>query len=143
MSEKFNIGSREFQVGKIDPFKQFHIVRRMGPILGELAPMIQEFAKVAKAGVESVSEDARLEIISKFISPIMNGLAKLSDEDANRVLFGLLSAVEMKQSAGNWARVATDTALMFSDLELPVLLNAAGRSFVFNLSGFFPALPQK
>ncbi len=73
----------------------------------------------------------------------MTGLSKLSDADAEFVLYGLLAAAEVQQQAGNWAQVSTGSMLMIQDLELPMLLQIAGRAFMFNLSGFFSALPRQ
>lgn len=141
MSERdFSIGGKDFKLSKLDAFKQFHLVRRLAPLLGEMIPALAAMAKKQKGAPQS--EEANLEQIAMIATPLMNGLSKLSDADADKVLFGLLSAVEMKQEAGNWAKVATDSALMFSNLELPVMLQAAGRAFMYNLSGFFSALPQ-
>lgn len=136
----FEIGSLKFKLSKIDAFKQFHIVRRIAPILADLLPAMGEVQKVAK--LDSLSESDKFEQYAKLASPLMTGLAKLSDEDSNKVLLGLLSSVEVQQPQGNWARVATDSMMMVQDLELPVLLQAAGRAFMFNLAGFFGALPQ-
>lgn len=142
MSERdFELGGKHFKLNKIDAFKQFHIVRRITPLLAELLPAMKNISKVNK-NAESMSEEERLDQIAEFIGPIMNGLSKLSDEDSNRVLFGLLSSVEMQQSSGGWARVSTDSMLMIQDLELPVLLQIAGRAFMYNLSGFFQGLPR-
>ena len=55
---------------------------------------------------------------------------------------GLLSSVEIKQSAGNWARIARDENLMIQDLDLGTMLQAAGRAFAYNLAGFFAIAPQ-
>lgn len=136
MSERdFEISSRKFKLNKIDAFKQFHIVRRLAPILGDLISVAQ---KVKALNPSHINEEQ-----IQMITPIMNGISKLSDADANLVLLGLCSAVEMQQMPlGNWARVATDAGLMFQDLELPVLLQIAGRSFSYNLAGFFGSLPQ-
>ena len=51
----------------------------------------------------------------------------------------------MKQETGNWARLAQDKMIMFQDLDLPVLLQCAGRAFLFNLQSFFTgsALPSR
>lgn len=125
-------------MNKIDAFKQFHIVRRIGPILGDLLPALGS----VKKDMDGLSESEKMDQFAKIASPIMMGLSKLSDADSDKVLYGLLSSVEMQQSSGNWARVATDSMLMFSDLELPILLQCAGRAFMYNLSGFFAALPK-
>ena len=140
MSERdFEIGSRKFKLNKIDAFKQFHIVRRVAPILADLLPAMKDIQKVTNT---DLSESAKLDELAKIAAPLMNGLSKLSDEDANRILFGLLSSVEVQQVSNNWARVATDSMLMIQDIELPMLLQIAGRAFMYNLSGFFAGLPR-
>lgn len=133
MSDRdFEIGSRKFKLNKLDPFKQFHILRRLTPILSDLIPVAQKLSNGSSTPEQQFES----------LVPIMNGISKLSDEDANRVLFGLLSSVEMQQSHGNWAKLSSDTQLMFQDIELPVLMQCAGRAFGFNLKGFLDGLPQ-
>lgn len=142
MSDRdFEIGSRKFKLSKIDAFKQFHIVRRIGPILSDLLPAMRDAGKFKN--MDLLSEDEKLEQIAKFAAPFMTGLSKLTDADADLVLFGLLSSVEMQQAQGNWAKIASNSMLMMQDLELPILLQIAGRAFMFNLSGFFGALPHR
>lgn len=140
MDRDFSVGGKEFKVSKLDAFKQFHIVRRIAPILSDLLPGMK--GMVGK-NLEKLSEDEKLDVVGKFAAPVMEGLSKLSDADSELVLYGLLSAVEMKQpQTGGWARVANNSMLMIQDLELPILLQLAGRSFMFNLAGFFEGLPR-
>ena len=132
MSDRdFEIGARKFKLNKMDPFKQFHVARRMGPILGELVPL----AGKLRQGIDENQYEA--------LVPIINGISKLSDNDATMVLTTLLSCVEV-QNPGvlGWARVAVDGQLMFQDLDLPILLQIASRAFAYNLKGFFGGLPQ-
>lgn len=139
--QDFQVGSRDFKLSKIDAFKQFHIVRRLGPILGDIIPVAQKLKGLLKD--DSQSEDDKFEVIAQLAKPIMEGLSKLSDQDANTVLLGLLSAVEVRQMpAGNWARIARDNNMMIQDLELPVMLQVAGRAFAYNLAGFFATAHQ-
>jgi hypothetical protein len=142
MSERdFSAGGHEFKLNKIDPFKQFHIVRRLGPILGDIIPVAQKIKGVLSDTEQT--EEQKFEMIAMIAHPILNGLSKLSDVDSDKVLMGLLSAVEIKQApAGNWARIVRDDSLMIQTLDLPVLLQAAGRAFAYNLSGFFAIAPQ-
>ena len=139
MENKFSIGGRDFQLSKMDTFKQFHVVRRVGPILADLVPNLAKSASKK----ENLSEEEKLDMAGKFAGPVMNGLAKLSDADSEMVLHSLLSCVEAKTETGHWAKVSSNGMLMMQNLDLPVLLQLAGRAFVFNLSGFFSALPAK
>jgi len=141
MSNEFSIGGREFKMSKIPAMKQFHLVRRIAPILADMLPAMKDVKSITKLG--EASEGEKLEQIAKFVTPIMTGLSKLSDDDSDKVLFSLLSSVEIKQGGpGNWAKIANDQMIMMQDLELPILLQVAGRAFMFNLSGFFAVLPQ-
>jgi hypothetical protein len=137
MDNMFEIGSKKFKISKLNAMKQYHVVRRIAPILGELLPGLSVAAKN-----KSQTEEAQLEQIAAFVTPIMNGLSKLSDKDAEFVLFGLLSCVEVQQSEGNWARLVSGDVLMFDTIELPILMQAAGRAFMYNMTGFFGALQR-
>lgn len=138
MDKDFSIGQRQFKLGKINALKQFHIVRRIAPILAELAPNLKGMAKLSTTN----SED-QMEAAAQFLAPIMVGISKLSDKDSELVLFGLLESIEMKQDEhGNWAKIARDGQLLFENIDLGVLMQAAGRAFMYNLSSFFAVLPQ-
>ncbi len=137
---EFTIGDRKFKCGKLDAFRQFHIVRRIGPLLAELLPAM---AGIVKQKTESMSETEKLEEFAKILQPVMTGFSRLSDNDADYVLFRLLSVVEVHQPQFNsWAKIATDSGLMMQDIELPALLQAAGRSLMHNMQGFFALLPR-
>jgi hypothetical protein len=134
MNERdFEIEGRKYKLNKIDTFKQFHIARRLSPIMGEImmvAPKVKEIK-------DDMSESEKLNALAQLAKPVMEGFSKLSDEDANFVLLGLCGSVEVHQSESNsWARIARDNTLLFNTLELPTLLQLAGRAFMFNLSGF-------
>lgn len=144
MAEKnFEIRGKKFQLSKIDAFKQFHIVRRIGPILADVLPAMKDAEKFKdESALAGLSEKEKFDMVAGIAAPVMTGLSKLSDADAELVLYGLLSAVEVQQPTGNWAKVASNSMLMVQDLELPILMQLAGRAFVYNLSGFFAGLPQ-
>lgn len=140
MERDFTLGGRDFKLCKIDAFKQLHIVRRLAPVLNDLLPAMKSLTALKNLG--ELQEQEKLDSVGKFLSPVLMGMSKLTDEDTEIVFLGLLQAVEMKQSAGNWARVANGKLLMIQDMELPMLVNLAGRAFMYNISSFFSALPQ-
>jgi hypothetical protein len=142
MSPDFEIGGRKFKLSKIDPLKQFHVARRISPILADMLPAMKGLQK-ASGTFDQLPSDEKLDKIASVVGPFMKGLSQLSDKDAELVLFSLLQAVEVQQlPAKNWARVATDSMIMMQDLDLSVLMQAAGRAFMFNLSSFFQGPPQ-
>lgn len=135
MDNGFVIGSKKFKVGKLSAFKQFHIVRRLAPLLSEMAPVLK---KISSMGQEELQQDQ-----FALLEPVLKGIGELSDKDADFVLLGLLSCVEIYQDQFNtWARVVNGDMLMIPDLDLPTMLQAAGRAFAFNMAGFFSESPQ-
>lgn len=145
MSDRdFQVNGITFRLSKIDAIRQFHIVRRMAPMLKEFLPVLMELKAAGSKKSSEMTEAETFDHIVKLAGPFMEGLGKLTDADSDKVLFSLLSSVEMQQKefGGNWARVAKDSMLMFSDMELPLLLNLAGRAFAHNLQGFFTVLPK-
>lgn len=143
MSERdFSIGDRRFKLNKIDAIKQFHIVRRIAPMLGDLMPVAHKLNKLGKIDIENLTED-QVGVFGPAISKALELFSKLSDADSELVLKGLCSGVEVHQPASNnWARLVVSDSFMIQDLELPILLQCAGRAFLFNLGSFFNALPQ-
>lgn len=141
MEHKFEVNGRQYTTRKLNAFKQFHIVRRIAPLLSEMLPLLQTLVKDRKQ-FDALTEEQKFEKIAPIVPVVLNGLASLKDEDADHVLHGLLGSVEVQQVAGNWAPVYANGMLMFQDLQLPDLLQIAGHAFMHNLSGFFSALPQ-
>ncbi len=130
------INGQEYKFDKIPALAQFHIVRRLAPVIGELLGAIDP--KKFKGGKADISEGEMI----KVLGPITTALAKLSDEEANYVLFGLLKAVTRKQIGGGWAKVVTGESLMFEDIDMKVMIQLSVKSFMVNLGGFINALPS-
>jgi hypothetical protein len=137
----------EYKFEKIDALSQFHIVRRLAPIVGELAAVVANsgILKSGKKFEEMSFNELDFDAIAKDITPVLSSLSKIPDEDMNYALFGLLKGVYRKQDGGGWARVTTDTRLfMFEDIkqDLQLMMVLAGKSFSANLGGFINALPS-
>jgi len=120
------INEHTYQIGKINARDQFHIIRRLAPVLGGIAPALQG----GKGGIEALPE-------------IANAIAKLSDADADYVIFGLLKVVSRKQSNGlGWGPVSTGELLMYDDIDMAQMIKLAWEVLSYNMSGFFAALPS-
>lgn len=139
MDNDFEVNGRKFKLNKIDVMKQFHVARKISPLLGSALPAMKEMAALSKnGGFDKLGEGDKLEKISKVMIPFIEGIGKLSDEDSEMVLTSLLSSTEVYQDEHKvWAPVAKGKIILMQDLELPTLLQVAGRSFMYNLSGFF------
>lgn len=128
------IGNYTYTVGKLDARKQFHIVRRLTPVISGLAGAAQG-ADIAAIRSGQVKLDQ--------IAPLAEAISRMSDEDADYVLFGLLGVVKRKMPQGTgWAPVSAGPQMMFDDIDMSEMLHLAWEAVSFNLGGFFAALPS-
>lgn len=122
---EFELAGQTYRADKLNAREQFHIVRRLAPVIGHAAPSIQ-----GGDGIEA-------------LPPLADAIGALSDENADYVLFGLLKCVQRKQQQGlGWAPVCTGTSLMYDDITMPTMLQLAWKALQHNMGGFFDALPS-
>jgi hypothetical protein len=127
--EHFNVAGAEYSFSKLPVLQQAHILRRLTPLLSDIAPVL-------KAG----DKDNAFDILGAAVGAI----SKLNDADFEYVFFGLLSAVSRKQTGGGWAQVTPvgGKVMMFDDIDLPSALQLAGRALMHNLGNFSNVLPS-
>jgi len=123
MNEPIEIGGNSYRIGQMDVRKQFHVARRLAPLLPGLGAM-----KSADKGdlIESVG-------------PIAEILSKMSDEDVNYIIDACLAVCARSQGASAPARVVNNAGqLMFQDITMPQMIQLAVAVIQGNMSGFFP-----
>lgn len=119
---EFEIAGNTYRSGKMDTFKQFHVSRRLVPILGGVAGAVS-----GEAGFDDL------------VQPLMVGIASMTDADCDFILESCLRVVQRQQGTA-WAPIyaGANQALMFDDIDMSVMLQIAGKVIQDNLSGFFP-----
>lgn len=140
----FELNGQAYKCGKISAVKQFHILRRLAPVLSGLAPLLSSgpangsnFDEI-KTGIM-----ADPDMLEKALTGFAAALAALSDADSELVLFGLLACVTRKQAQGlGWAPIVVGDALMFQDIELGSMLQIAVKAAMYNFGDFLNGLPS-
>ncbi len=135
MSLEIDLNGNRYSIGKLNAKQQFHISRRIAPILPTLIPV---FVRLA-GGNRVVSEDPGG--LADVLQPLADGLAAMKDEDAEYVLDTCLQVVQRKQEHG-WAAVwsASQRTPMFQDIDLGVMLPLVMRVITVNLGPFMQGL---
>lgn len=124
---EFELNGFTYKVGRIDARQQFHIVRRLAPVIGKIIPSVQGGTGGHEQAFTSMAE----------------AIAGLSDSDADYCIFGLLKAISRKQDKGlGWGAICVGESLQYNDITMPDMLQLAWKSLSFNLSSFFAALPS-
>ncbi|MGE4191787.1 MAG: phage tail assembly chaperone [Pseudodesulfovibrio sp.] len=122
---ELTIKDKSYRVGRMDARRQFHVVRRLTPLLSGLTDL---------AALKSDPLAA--------LGPIAETIAAMKDQDADYIIDACLAVTERQQAAGGWAKVMQHGSLMFEDLDMADMLRLAGACLQENLGGFFDALPQ-
>lgn len=127
------IGGRKYFAGQLLPIQQFHIARKLAPVLGGLTKVLP--------GLQSLDGEDTLAALAKLdLDCLAAPLAQMSEADAEFVLFGLLACVTRDQGAGmGSAPVVRQGSLMFDDIHLLALMQLAGLAFKANLAPFLRA----
>lgn len=140
------INGTQYKFEKLSALSQFHIVRRLAPLIGDVLGVIgnSSVVKDGKKASEMKFDDIDFDSLAKDITPLLTSLSKLPDADVEYTLHNLLKGVS-RNSGGGWARVITDTnVIMFEDIKmnLPLMMQLCVHSFKANLQGFLAALPS-
>lgn len=135
----FTCGSHTYRAANIDARKQFHIVRRLAPLLGGLGPALGKMESLKKEGFKAA--DISASDMESVLPAITGALSGMDDDTADYVIFGLLAAIHRQEPQGlGWAPVAPSGSLMYQDITMPQMLTLAGRALVANLGDFFVVL---
>lgn len=134
--QEIEIAGNVYQIGKLPAMTQFHVARRIAPVLMALGG-----AAVIAEKMEKGEGDAT-NLLSDALGPLVEALSHMTDADANYVVGHSLSVCSIKQG-NTWAKLWGASGLQFQDLELPVMMQLVGRCIIQNLGNFTKALPAK
>ena len=125
---EFVVTGKKYRSGKMDAFKQFHVGRR-------LAPVMATFAELVKSGSGVNPMEA--------LPAVADALSNMTDADADYVLYACLCVVEREVAGTSWGKVAlVGSGIQYDDIEMPDLLNIVFHVLKDNFSSFSSALPQ-
>jgi hypothetical protein len=126
---EFELEGQTYKAEKINAINQFHILRRLMPVLGNVAPFLNN------EGLNGF--DA--------LPPLADAIGKLSDSDSEYVIYGLLKSITRKEPSGmGWSQIHNGHDIMFLDIKtnMKIMMSLAINAFKFNMSGFFSELPS-
>ena len=131
MSE-ITINGIPYRTGRLNAIKQFHVMRRVMPVIAASGPALQ----TALAGLQGTGE-ADLAKLFDALGPIADAVGNLSDEASNFVIGTCLGVVTTNRVGSVWAPLANaQGALMFDDLPLASVLKLVMLVLQENLGSF-------
>ncbi|MFX5295233.1 phage tail assembly chaperone [Acinetobacter baumannii] len=143
------IGNHNYEIGRLNAIDQFHVSRKIAPIIPTIMPILTELAKgelqktIEK--LESAEEndvsglaEANLESLGAALQPLMDAFAKMPEDDVDYVIKKCLAAVSR-----NGAKVVVRDAIMFDDLGMEHILPLTIAVIRTNLGNFIQGLLTK
>lgn len=125
MSE-ITVGEHTYTIGKMDALKQFHVARRLVPVLAA-------FTKIGE----------RVDLAEGFgvgaLIPIAEALSKMSDEETEYIIQTCLSVVQ-RQDSGKLQKVMVQGKFVYQDIKMPDMIKLTSETIMENMGDFFAGL---
>lgn len=120
----FTVREQTYKAGRIPAVKQFHILRRIAPVVSGLKPDMASNPEAA-------------------FGPLADVLAGMPDEQADYILFGLLEHAQRQMPEGmGFAPVVINRVINHIDITMPDMMLIAWHVLRENMGDFLAALPQ-
>jgi hypothetical protein len=127
------LGGTRYRGGRLDAFKQYHVFRKLLPVLAGMGATYVEMNE---------GEDIDIFANPKFwmsLGPAANAMAEMSQGDSEFVLKTCLAVVQ-RWNGQQWVRIcAANGELMFEDIDMMQMLQLGFEVMKDNLGSFFGA----
>lgn len=122
-----DIDGRTFVVGKLNARQQFHVARRLAPVIA------------AVIGGDGLSQDS----IMNSMATVATSIADLKDVDADYIMDTCLGVVKFRDDeAGKDFPIMVGKSFRYDWVDLPLMMKLAAEVIKDNLAGFMSAVPS-
>ena len=122
---EFQINGITYSCSKLNAFDQFHVFRRLAPVLSVIG------VDISKAKDDPMA----------LFNPVAKAIGDMSNADSEYVLNTCLGAVRRRQGDKVWAPLMSRGGLQFDDVQLPEMLQITWHVLQENFSNFLAVLP--
>lgn len=130
---KITVNGNTYAIGKLNALTQFHISRRLAPLLAQMGISLHTL----RSGMAADLTD-----FLPALGPVTEMIAKMPDEDANYVIFTCL-AVVTRQSGEKFSAITTGSNLLYEDIDMTTMLRLVVETVKENMGSFFLGLTEE
>lgn len=136
---EFSVNGQNYRSARIDAMRQFHLSRKLAPIIPTLIPVFLQLAEAAKTSGKPLSSD--MSSLSGLLEPFAEGIASMSDEHAEYILGTCMSVVQRQQGAA-WMSVwnSGQKVCMFDDIDAGAMIQIGFQVIRESLGPFISGL---
>lgn len=126
------IDKHEYKIGHLDVLVQFHVARRLSPILG----LVRKTIKLKEGAVLNQNDPIPEDAIELNLKPMIELISTMKNEDADFIINSCLGVCYRKE--GNaWSPMMKNNVLMYNDMDLTTMLGLTFNVVKANLGSFF------
>ena len=129
---ELDLKGAHYVVGKLTPMAQFHLGRRIAPILATMGISFGMLREGTKMDIDDLMAS---------IGPVSVLLSNMRDEEVEYIIVGCFAAIKRK-SGDYWAPCMSGVTPMFDDMDLGVIVRLCIETLRFNLSDFLKGLGE-
>lgn len=121
------VGEHTYRIGKLDARRQFHVARRLGPVMAALT-----------------GDRAGGNAFNAFVA-IANSISGMPDSEVDYVIDRCLAVcfrLDPADKTKSYRMMASNGAIMFNDLDMKELIELTSAVIEDNLLGFMSGLPE-
>ena len=142
---ELEIGGNTYRINSMPAMTQFHVMRKLGPVLPGIVPVLAQ-AAAALPQVDGQEDGGAMTTVDGVAAiamaarPLLDGLAAMADADAEYVINHCLEAVMRRDAGGkSWSAAHRDGVTMFDDIDLMTSMQIVWAVLRENYTGFFRA----
>jgi hypothetical protein len=127
------LGGQTYQLHKLDAMSQWHLTRRLAPVLATIGISVGSLPKADQA--------LDLDKFMPMIGPVAQMLSMMSDETSEFIIYKCLTAVRRKDTDKWFPLLANDgRTLMYADIDMVAMLRLTVAVLKHNLLNFTEGL---
>lgn len=135
---EIQIGESKYRTGKLNGWQQFHVSRKIAPLM---FAYLEGAGGAVKSAVKNGTDPKDISLFS-VVGPIADMLSKMSQEDSEYVMANCLSVCH-RAVGDSWQIVyALDGGFVMNDIGFDVMVKLAVEVIKENLGNFTDALSE-
>lgn len=130
---EFEFGGEAYRIGVINAEEQFHIFRRLAPMVATMGVEMLRLLSRQQDTAEMSKTDWMV-----TVAPVIGEMARMPQEDVDYVIKHSLKVVR-RRDGDMWAPLLNASgSLMYQNLSMPAMLRLIFEVLRHNLDDFFP-----
>lgn len=136
-----NKDERQYSIGKLNVFQQFHVTRRLAPLAASLLSAFQSAATTKPSLTEQTNDPAteQMHNLDVGFMALADTLSSMKQDDLDFILQTCLGVVSVIEKGGALVPLFDKNIgqLRYADLNMPTMINLTMQVIQENLGSYF------